>query len=813
MATEPLQLADGASEIPEMPSPALVPTIYTAEQVWKADDFPDKSYVGTLMSMLRECSRADEAARRFHVLETWEARHMDRQYQYLEDANGGWRIAGTESGRKNSLAAADDAGLYPTNVYSAQGDIATGVLMRGEIEVDFAPKSSKDPSSVAAAETASKYAKIWAKRNRGLQDQVVQAAWTDCRALIWTRTVADPKFGEDADGSPAKREISSAYGILESKLPMMVDRLADCGYAQLFEEVDYAIARAAYPWMGAKIKPSWGTSGEQEFERIARINTRIGIVGRYITGTSGIRETTMGYRWLRPGMFFDDSFTADKRAFLLENFPDGIFVISAGPDFVCAWNESLDDHLALAMFTRGYGQNRRALGTGDIPIQKRINIWADLWDKYVRTSIPITLLEDKAFDADAVSQLEASPGRFMSVALDEGQGMGDVVGQTPTPQPLPQMMAMFQVYIGPLIQSIDGATPALFGGAEGEDNTVGATQIRLNQALERYGAVWQRICGAFRESARQAAVLCGENQTSPVSDTAPGDGDITVDPALLRGDFEVAETRAEIPESGAQREAKIMQVLDMAKASPAVMSMLSTSANAREIVRGLHLDDVITVDEADAEDGALENLEILLESEPLVNPAWQQMSEELAAMTAQHEAMGAEAVQNLQNGVPPQPEQVQAGMEMADQVQSLESQLQKTPQFLPSVAVVDNGSQDNSTIAKTIFDWMQKPEGRKVRRAGENAQPGTPEWAKWTNVFLYWKGNNDLAQKNANAKIPPPKVSITGKLTPEQQAQILLMDAGIQTDLQNIGAPHEIEQESRVYGPASEVVTKTKRRL
>src|SRR5262249_46520528 len=158
-------------------------------------------------------------------------------------------------------------------------------------------------------------------------------------------------------------------GILESKLPMMVDRLEDCGFAQVFEEMDYAVARAAYPWMGNKIKSSWGTAGELEFERIARINTRIGIVGKYITGTSGIREATMSYNWFRPGIYFDDKVNAAQREFLLSNFADGLFVVMAGPELCCCWNESLDDHLKLGMYTRGFGQNRRSLGSSDLPIQ------------------------------------------------------------------------------------------------------------------------------------------------------------------------------------------------------------------------------------------------------------------------------------------------------------------------------------------------------------------------------------------------------------------------------------------------------------
>src|SRR5882724_10535451 len=497
MAVEDLQVEQQQeiAQAQEYKPGELAPSIVTQAQKWKPDDLDkvDKTMKSVITSLVEACSAPDEAARCFSVLQTWEARHMDRGYQYLEeDGKGGWKIAGinTTSKSANSLANADDSNLYPTNIFSAQGDIITSALCRGEIKVNFAPRNSKNPQDVVCADEANKYKYIWDKANckMDLQRDIMGTVWTDNRVIAWTRSVADKsRFGVNDQGDPKIVEITTIHGVLETKLPMMVDKLEQCGFAQIFDEQDYAIARAAYPWMGDKIKPAWGTFGEQEFERIARINTRIGIVGKYITGTSGIRECTMGYTWLRPGMFFDDRVQAAKRDFLLKNFPDGIFVIMAGPEFVCCWNESMDDHGALGMPTRGFGQNRRALGSSDIPIQKRINIWADLWDKFVRTAIPVTILDGDTYNTEALAQLEANPARFVPAIPPEGKGIADTYGQTPSPTPIPGMFEMFQSYIGPLIQSIDGGTPALFGSGEGADNTVGATQIRLQQALERVG--------------------------------------------------------------------------------------------------------------------------------------------------------------------------------------------------------------------------------------------------------------------------------------------------------------------------------------
>jgi len=806
-------------QAPEYRPGELAASIVTSQKVWKPEDLKDEGIVGVMQQLVKTVSNADEAARRFQVIQTWEARHMDRGYQHLEaDARGGWKIAGINSSSRseNGLAAMDDAGLYATNIFSAQGDIASGALNRGKIKVSFSPRYSKNPQDVAAADTANQYKYLWEKSNPSLQRDITELGWTDCRTVLWTRTVADKRYGIDEEGNPRSVELSTAHGILESKLPMMVDKLEDCGYVQLFEEMDYAVARAAYPWAADKINPSWGTYGELEFERIARINTRIGIIGKYITGTSGIREATMGYMWFRQGMYFDKEISEAKREFLLKNFPDGIFVIMAGPEFICCWNECLDDHVALGLFTRGFGQNRRSLGSSDLPIQKRINIWADLWDKFVRTAIPITLLDSDAFDTAAIAGMEASPGRFLPVTPSEGQLIQNLVGQTTSPVPIPGMAEMFQWYVGPLIQSIDGATPALFGGGEGQDNTVGATQIRLNQSLERFGPPWQMTNCIMARAAYQAAKCCAENGSTEINSTVEGYGDISVNPERLRGEFEcAAETLGSIPESGAQREAKIMQVLDMAQVNAQIASVIGSPSNAREIVKGLHLDDVITVDEADSEDKQLEEIEVLLESEPLMNPEYQQLAEQVQQLNAVHETAKVAASQALQDGTlqPGDPEQ---GAQLEQQLQQMQQQLQSTPQYLPSVPVAQDDSEDHTTEAATLFSWMQEPEGRSLRKAATPEPLGGENWKKWTNCYLHWQGHKQMAAKLAsqNAQPIPPKITISipaDKMQGDTQAQVL-QKAGIQVSAPS-GQPHEVEQEVRAYTPMSEIVTKTKRKL
>lgn len=806
----------------------LAPAIVTPSKVWKPesklqDEVIDESVISCLKSLVETVSEGDQAARRTSVLQTWEERHFDRGYQFLDAAtDGGWKIVGADKAAKgNAINDQNDANLYPNNVYSAQGDIVSSALCRGQIKVNFAAKN-KEPLNVQCADECNKYKYLWQKNNEAdnLQRELMNLSWTDCRGVLWTRSMVDKaRFGETDNGELRVVEVTTSHGVLETKCSMMCDRIDQMPYFQVYEDVDYAMARAMFPWMGNKIKPSWGVFGQLEFERVARINTRIGVVGKYLTGTSGIRESTIGYTWLRPSMYFDDKVSLENRQWFLKNCPTGVLVILCGKEFCCCWEESMDDHLAMGMFTRGFGQNRRSLGSSDLPIQKRLNIWVDLMDKFIRAAIPFTMHDDQAFNEEAVSQQEASPSRFLPVAVPEGRPITDLIAASPAIPPQQEHMQMIQWFAGPFIQSLDGATPALFGGGEGEDNTVGATQIRLQQALERIGPAYGVGCKLFARACQQAARCCAENGNAQISDTVEGQGEISVTPANMKGEAEcTAEATNGIPESGAQREAKIMSILDMAAQNSQVASLIATPSNAREIVKGLGIDEVISIDEADSEDKQLEEIEKLIESEPLDNPVWHQLNDQVMQMDAEHEAAKQIAVQAAAAGALP-PDAVDAGEQMEQELGQLKQQLSQTPKLIPSVPVATSedpndpnyyATEDHQTEAATCFSWAQEPDGRAMRASKDPA-----DQMHWLNFSLHWALHRQMAAKMAQQQQVQPKTSISiaaDKLSGSAQQQAL-QKAGIQISQQDAQSPHEQEVETIQRTPMQELKTKTKRRL
>lgn len=808
------ETVDSQDEAQEYAPGELAPCIVTQAKVWKSDDLKREGLLEPLKALIASLPGNNDLARRFAVLETWKARLFDRGHQHNVSDGEGFRVASApDSDRRNSLAAMDDAGIVNVNVYSAQGDIATGVLNRGKVSVSFSPRRSKRPQDAASSDQAQNYVSIWEKNNPDLQRDITGLAWTDCRSLIWTRTIADKRFGLDDEGKPRQMEVSSAFGVLESRLSSMVDKLEESGYAQIFDDCDYALQRACFPWMGKKIRPGLASNVDDDFEKIARISTRTGIGSRFGADAT-CRETTMCYTWLKPGMFFGDACKDEDRDALLKNFPDGVFVIGAGKDICAAWEEDMSAHLASAMFTRGKGQNRRALGSSDVGIQQRVNTYAELFDIFCRSAIPTTLIDSSAIDPDAIASLEASPRRYFPVAPDTaaGQTIASIVGQTPTSTPQPAMMDLFNAYTGPLLQAIDGAAPALFGGGDGAD-TVGATQIRLAQALQRFGPCWLVVNSVIAKAAEQAARLFGKNAESDIEESIDGE-DISVNPQALRGgEFTcIASTAGEIPESGAQIAAKVTQLMEMASSNQTIANILTSPSNAREIVRVLHIDHIIDVDEADSEDKQLAELEFLLDQPPLINPAYSQLETQIQQLNDIHESAKQAMVPLIQSGEQPNPEVIEKGKAMEQQLQQLQTQLQGTPQWTTSVPVATDASENHDVEAATLFSWMQKSDGRGMRLKSSRETPGasmqeSPNWNRWMNVWLHWNDHIQQSAKQQKQAPVQPKVNLTGKLTPEQQAQALSMASGIQSS----PAQSDIEQVQRIYTGTSETETRIKK--
>jgi len=584
-----------------------------------------------------------------------------------------------------------------------------------------------------------------------------------------------------ADKKPRGREVTTLHGKLDHKVPIAVDQIKDMQFVQIYEDLDVAIVKAKFPWIADKITPGGDGQSEVELDRIARENTRQAVLGAYVTGDSFQRHTIVKHSWFRPSMFMDDKVNDTVRAELMEAFPNGVLLVKAGANFAFARNESIDKHLAIAHPYSGKGQNRRALGTSMISVQKRINDWVDLLDDYFKRTVAKKWMNAEAFDIQAIKGQNNIPGSTGSFEPQPGlTTMEQYIMIEPTPQPQPAMWEAIKYFIEQLSEAITGAMPSLFGAATGE-NTVGNAEIQRDQALQRVGCPWNNLQDLFAEAARQAvgcAADCRNGQK--FSQTFDEIGKVTVNSANLSGNVLCyPESNPAFPESWNQREAKLLKLVDGSAANPALQAMLFAPENLPILQDGIRLKKFKVPGTSSIAKQKAE-MELLLRSGPMPNP--QVMKIQKVLMQAAEEMQP-----KLDQGLPADPKELAM-------VQQLSQQEKTLPPMVSTVPVAQDESELHTVEAGQCLSWMNGSEGQKFKY-------GTPQQrAAYENVHLHWAEHVAMAKKIAAANAPappqkPPSESITAAVdkVPSPVAIQLLAKMGIQSTPADF-AQHQAEQ-------------------
>jgi len=508
-------------------------------------------------------------------------------------------------------------------------------------------------------------------------------------------------------------------------------------FVQLSFDLDVAIVKATLPWMADKIKPGGGNANTQ-LDRIARENVRQAVQGAYVTGDSLDRHCTLKYSWFRPSFFMDDSVATAVRAELFEKFPNGVLLVKAGDEFGFARNESMDDHIVIGHPTSGKGQNRRAMGTSLIAIQKRINDWVDLLDDFFKRTIPKKWMNSEAFDVEAIKTQTNVPGSTGPFLPQPGLTTADqYIMVEPTPQPQAALPDFIKWFITALSEEISGALPSLFGAATNTE-TVGGIAIQRDQALQRVGCPWNNIQDMFAEAARQA-VKCARDcrDQKNITQNIPGVGNVSVNTANLAGNVTCyPESDTAFPESWAQREQKLMALVDASSANPAVQQWLFSPANLPALADGIRMK-AFKVPGTTSVTKQKSEFEILMRGEPSPNP-------EVLKMTAvlEQARAGVLAAQSAGQVIPP---------DAADKITMLEQHVQQLPPLVSTIPVAQDESELHAIEADVCFQWMNSSEGQKFKN-------GTPaQRAAYENIHLHWTEHAAMAKKIAAANAPPDK--------------------------------------------------------
>lgn len=788
---------------------------------------PDElgAYKGAIDDLSETCTRSDSAARIWEVMQATEARLFSRGYQFLVAGRRGWGMSGafngTNAGAAEIFQTQNTGKLFPCNVYSAREDKVCAILASNVPDLTFVPKDDRDPVDQTAADEKQKYLKTWIYE-AGIRDVVgdmASLAYTDGRMVLKTGSVADQQSwgterkeqsdvfdppqdtgvtpetelesGNDSGEVPAVREVTTAYGKLEAKVPLMANNMRQMPWIRISEEYSVNELKERYPWIEDKIQAGSSIDGEDQLSKNARVIVRLAVQASTSSSESWQQDATETITWYRPSQYKAIKDAAMRKVFY-QNFPDGLRVVHAGSQLAYVRNESMEKHLTVAHAKKGSGQNRRAIGSNYLPLQKVLNANISLADRYFRSAIARRFAAEGPLDTQAMNQQANDPAKITPVDLKSvpaGLGLQDITGVENVPQPNTALLEFIQWLIQGAPEVMDGIEPAMFGAATGEaDQGVYQTaKLKRDAAKGIYSLPWAQIVFAIAKAAEQAASCAAENRVASIRSNVPGQGKLEVEISKLQGNALCQPVSLEIPQTVQEQEEAMQYLLANSKNVAIYNAIVNDPRNLPVFskfpsLKGL---DITGLDDVEQQQG---EFELLMQSGPVDNPQLLQIQ-----LLIQQAEISPEAQT---------PEGQQALMQLQQAAQSL-------PPKVSTVPVAQNTSENHAIHAAITLGLMNSPEGRKLKY-GDAQQK-----AIYQNLELHWQEHMTVF----NQLKPPPEVEMKAsvtvdptKLPPEAQAKAF-QALGLQVspqELQPVEQEHEVTEEQEGVNPETGVPTKRK---
>lgn len=552
------------------------------------------------------------------------------------------------------------------------------------------------------------------------------------------------------DRTPNGREVRTCHGKLELKvIPMMANNIDETDILQYETEVDVAHAKGMFPKISDDIKGGSQGLSEGAIARLARQNVKLGMQATYVTSDSVAEDVTLQRTWFRPTALMAVKDKAIRNS-LMQKFPDGGVICYAGETFCYARNEKMDDAWAIGQAYSGDGQNRNALGTTTMPVQKRVNNWLDLINDYFVRGVPRIWMDNKAFNLDALRGQTSTPGD-RSPYKRQGVDTAQLVFVEPTPQAPETLVEFVKEYIGPLTELLSGGYPALAGGQQDTDTFRGMA-LQRDQALGRLGPTWHQLQKVEAASSRQAVRWAAKMRKGTINERVPNGETVRLEINDLNSNIQCfPESDENFPETYSQKQQRLMGFIDSSAKNPALAEALYNPANIAFLLQMIALPEIY-IPQVAAWEKQLGEIELLIKGNPIPNP-------ELAE--------GKAKVQQLKDqGADPQTLQgVEQELEALEQSEPLISSIQ-----------IDGEIEDNDTEALCCWKYMMMPEGRKAKILHQEG---------YENLRLHFLAHTKAAAKKAAGAVPgkkPPSQAINLKdLLPGERPQ-MLAEVGIKAD-------------------------------
>jgi hypothetical protein len=739
--------------------------------------------VSAIKSMVDGGCKYEDSARIWEVIQAAEARLFDRGYQWLTNGKdgGSWVIAGTGGNGgvgSGAIAQQDKSRMWAVNIYGARKDKIVAALTVKDPEPEFFAKVPESALDQQYSDEAGKYKHLWkqATNVRGLCVKVAGLFYTDDRVALITESIANAQAYGKEGGDPVVREVTRAYGKLEFRVPMSIDEEDGLPWCCRERELDLAIAKEKYSWIK---NISAGAGGQGQIGRTCRLTVRNAVQNQTgFTSNAVDRAVTEATWWVQPSQYRDIADEGQRKT-LREVCPDGMRIVFIGGELAYIRNEKMGDCVIILYSRDGTGQNRRAIGSNNLVTQKVLNYDYNLFNKYMTATVPRKMHNVNKLNSEAIAAGRMDVSGSIPVDAQAGEDINSFTGIETVPQPPAQLMEFIQFHVEGLPETMDGASPSMFGGTDGTD-TVGGITIQRDQALQVFGTPYNAMTWGVAISCGNAAKWAGRNRQGSASGMVPGVGRISVDfSKMANGDaYCYPQADAGFPESEAEKDAQLKEFID-GGGVPTVMTACGDPMNYEAANRATKRFG-ITIPGTDSVRKQQEEFEVILKSAPQPNPALLQ-----AQIQMQQSQMHA--------ATDPQAQMESQSPEGQSAMQAAQQAIAQIPPMLCSVAVEQDASVNHAIEAAVCYNKINSPEGQKLKRE----QP--PIFA---NLMLHWQGHSEMAAKLA----PPPAAPIVkpgvtlavDKLGAEAQAAVLQKEYGITVTPEQVQPSpdmHELVQE------------------
>jgi hypothetical protein len=826
----------------------ITPWMCSPEPIYGPEELGD--YISAIETMTENVNKCDAAARIWEVLQAWEMRLFRRNYQFLNVGWKGWGMFGGSSGSSGAqsvMAAGNAMKLFSCNVFGTRHKKITALLSREVPGTTVVPVDDEDPMDQAAQEEAEKFLKVFLHQ-ANLKHTVTRSAGlmcTDGRVGLLLYTVADQtrwgtempnrkeavygepeasgvspetelddgqggegqepegalsgqsnslslddeSMGSDSGEQPARREVAFVGGKLEWKVPLMADEEDEMGWCRYQHEVSVNKLKAQYPWIRDKIAAGGNVGGMDQIDRLARINVRLAVQASSSSGEAYKNDSTETVTFYRPSEFegIEDD---DIRALFEQTFPDGLEVWHAGGNFAFCRNARMSKHVKFIHPGPGDGQNREALLTNYLPLQKVLNANISLIDRIHRNAIGRRFVAEPYIDSQLMNGQSNDPAKATAIAFDTlppGTKISDLTGVENVPQPNDAIFQFVQWLIQGGPEAMDGGSPAAFGESDDsqDQGVFKTTRLKRDQALQVFSLPWGALCEGVCAISQMAVESAAENRIADFSASLPGEKKLKIELSKLQGNVLVQPESLEIPQTMAEQEEEMTELLkDSANVAlyqqimldPRNLAVFSRFPSLKEL-------NIPNADQVEAQQG---EFEILMRSGPIPNP-------QLAPLQQQLQAILSQIKEGETHPEAQTPEGQQAMQALQQQAQQLAQQAQQMPPLISTVQPSQDNSENHMIHAAITLGMLTSPTGRKLKHGDEDQQQ------IWQNLKLHWQEHMAMLKQ-----LQPPKemefkgsVSIDpSKFPPEAQTE-MFQAMGLQVPpyaLQPQEQTHEIRQ-------------------